>query len=137
MISSALVEGKFPKYEDVIPTDCDRVAELNTAEFLGALRRAALLTNEESKGVRFSFSNGNLTLTSRAPEQGEATIALSIDYSGEAVEIGFNPVFLLDMLRVVHTETISFAIKESNRPGLIRVGDDFVYVVMPVNLSSA
>ncbi len=136
-MSTSLVEGQFPKYRDVIPTDCDRLAEINGPEFLGALKRAALLTNEESKGVRFAFSDGNLTLSSRAPEQGEATISLPVRYSDEAMEIGFNPVFLLDVLRVAHTEDVIFALKEANRPGVIRLGDDFTYVVMPVNLSSA
>lgn len=135
MISTSLVEGQFPKYQDVVPTDCDRVTELNTAEFHSALKRAALLTNEESKGVRFSFSEGNLTLSSRAPNQGEAEIALPVIYKAEPLEIGFNPVFILELLRVAHTEQITFAVKAANRPGVIRFGEDFVYVVMPVNLS--
>jgi DNA polymerase-3 subunit beta len=96
-----------------------------------------LLTNEESKGVRFSFSEGSLTMSSRAPEQGEATICLPVDYRGEAMAIGFNPVFLLDVLRVAHTEKLTFAFKEPNRPGVLRMGDGFLHVVMPVNLSSA
>jgi DNA polymerase-3 subunit beta len=136
-VSTNLVEGQFPKYQDVVPTDLDRTAELNTTEFLGALRRASLLTNEESKGVRLSFSDGSLTLSSRAPEQGEATIAMPARFHGEAIDIGFNPVFLLEVLRVIHHEEVSFAMKEPNRPGMIRTGDDFLYVIMPVNLSSA
>ena len=136
-ISSSLVEGHFPKYQDVVPTDCDRIVELNTNEFFGALKRAALLTNEESKGVRIALSEGNLTLSSRAPEQGEATVSLPVRYSGEPMEIGFNPIFLADLLRVAHTEEIKIAFKEANRPGIISIGDEFVYVVMPVNLASA
>lgn len=137
MISTTLVEGQFPNYQDVVPTDCDQVVGLNTVEFTSALKRAALLTNEESKGVRFAFSSGNLTLSSRAPEQGEAEISLPVTYQGESLEIGFNPVFILELLRVVHTEEITFALKEANRPGVFRLGNDFLYVVMPVNLSSA
>ncbi len=136
-IGSSLIEGQFPKYQDVIPSDCNRKVELNTQEFHSALKRASLLTNEESKGVRLSFEEGNLTLSSRAPEQGEARITLPINYHGEAVDIGFNPVFLMDVLRVAHTDVISFAFSEPARPGLITLDDDFVHVVMPVNLSSA
>ena len=135
-LSTALVEGQFPKYQDVIPTDCDKVATINTVEFLGALRRASLLTSEESKGVRFAFSEGKLTLSSRAPEQGEATISIPVQYAHESLDIGFNPVFFLDVLRVVQAEQITLAVKEANRPGVIRVGDDFIYVVMPVNLAT-
>jgi len=134
LISTSLVEGRFPKYQDVIPQDCDREMEVGTAEFHSALKRAALLTNEESKGVRLSLSPGELTLSSRAPEQGEATVSLPVKYDSEPIEIGFNPVFLLDVLRVTHADQVTFAVKESSRPGVFRVDDDFVYVVMPVNL---
>ena len=137
LISTSLVEGHFPKYQDVIPEDCDRLVQLNTADFASALKQAALLTNEESKGVRLSLAEGNLTLSSRAPEQGEATVSLRVEYSGEPVDIGFNPVFLADVLRVAHADEITAAFKEAKRPGVIRIGDDFVYVVMPVNLASA
>jgi len=136
-ISSSLVEGHFPKYQDVIPSDCDRVATLNSDEFHSALKRVALLTNEESKGVRLSFGDDSLTLSSRAPEQGEATISMPVKFAGEPLEIGFNPVFISDVLRVVHADEIRFEFKEQNRPGVIREGDDFLYVVMPVNLTSA
>lgn len=137
MVSTSLVEGHFPKYEDVIPNDLDRHVRMNTNKFQGALKRAALLTNEESKGVRVSFSDGDLTLSSRAPEQGEATVSMPVEYKGDAIDIGFNPVFLLDVLRVTREDEITFSFREANRPGVISVGDKFVYVVMPVNLSSA
>lgn len=137
VVSSNLVEGHFPKYQDVIPSDCDKFIEIRVAELLSALKRAALLTNEESKGVRLAFTDGALTLSSRAPEQGEATISMPVPYKGEPLDIGFNPVFLADALRVAHTEMMTLALKEPNRPGLIRLGDAFVHVVMPVNLTSA
>ena len=137
LLVTSLVEGHFPKYQDVIPSDNDRIVHLDTGEFHSALRRAALLTNEESKGVRLKFSDGALTLSSRAPEQGEATISLPIKYTGEPTEIGFNPVFLTDALRVCHGDEVAFAFKEASRPGIIRMGNDFQHVVMPVNLSSA
>ena len=129
------MEGHFPNYQDVVPTDLDKSVEFDTQELLSAVRRAALLTNEESKGVRLSFSAGTLTLSSRAPEQGEAVIAMSVRYSGPDLEIGFNPTFLIDVLRVVSDSTVRFEFSESNRPGLFRCGDSLLYVVMPVNLS--
>jgi DNA polymerase III subunit beta len=134
-ISSVLLEGHFPKYEDVIPSDCDKRITFDTEKLLSAVRRAALLANDESKGVRCAFSEGTLTLSSRAPEQGEAVVSLPVTYSGGDLEIGFNPVFLTDVLRVVEADTVDFEFKESNRPGVFRCGDDFTYVVMPVTLS--
>ena len=133
--SSTLVEGQFPKFEEVIPTDCNKEVELSTPEFLSAVKQAALLTNEESKGVRFALSRNNLTLSSRAPEQGEAQVTMPVRYGGEAMEIGFNPIFLTDVLRVVHTESVRLRLKEPRRPGLLLSGEDLLYVIMPVNLS--
>jgi DNA polymerase-3 subunit beta len=134
-LSSSLVEGRFPKHQEVIPADSDKEVLLDTLEFQSALRRASLLTSEESKGVRLSFGDNRLTLSSRAPEQGEVTIGLGIEYRGEPMEIGFNPVFLLEVLRVAHTDKVAFRFKEPNRPGVIQLNEDFVYVVMPVSLS--
>jgi DNA polymerase-3 subunit beta len=134
-VSSSLIEGQFPNYRDVIPDDSDKQAELSTAEFLSAIRRAALLTNEESRSVRLSFDKDELTLTSRAPEQGEAMVRMLAAYQGEPVEIGFNPVFLVDVLKVVDDERVKIELKAPNRPGVIRGGGDALYVVMPLNLS--
>ena len=134
-VSSALVEGQFPRYQDVIPTDSDKKAELSRAEFLSAIRQAAVLTNEESKTVRLSFSSEELTLTSRAPEEGEATVKLLSAYQGEPIDIGFNPVFLVDILKVAESDRVTLEMKSSSRPGIVRSGPDLLYVVMPVNLS--
>jgi DNA polymerase-3 subunit beta len=134
-ISSVLVEGHFPNYHDVIPRDCTRQAELDTQEFHSAVRRAALLTNEESKGVRLSFSDDGLVLSSRAPEQGEATINVRARLHGGAIEIGFNPVYLMDALKACGGESITIEMKEPAKPGVIKSGSDFLYVVMPVTLS--
>lgn len=134
-LSSVLVEGHFPKFEDVIPNDNDKRVELNAAEFQRAIRRAALLTTHESRGVRMGFKKGELELTSRAPDQGEARVTLPVEYDAEALAIGFNPAFLLDALKAVDAETVTMEFKEPNRPGVLKVGKDFTYVVMPVNLS--
>ncbi|HVS72744.1 MAG TPA: DNA polymerase III subunit beta [Phycisphaerae bacterium] len=134
-MSTSLVEGTFPPYGDVIPKDSDKKVTLNRDRFFSAVRRAALLTNEESKGVRLAFSGGTLSISSRAPEMGEAKIDLPVEYGGEALEIGFNPTYLLDALKVADQETVTFEMKTPNKPGLLRSGPGFLYVVMPVNLS--
>jgi len=134
-MSTALVEGTFPPYNDVIPKDSDKKVTMNRDRFHSAVRRAALLTNEESKGVRLAFSSGNLSISSRAPEMGEAKIDLPVEYSGEAIDIGFNPLYLMDALKVADQENVTFELKTPNKPGLLKSGPGFLYVVMPVNLS--
>lgn len=133
-LTSNLVEGTFPPYEDVIPKDTDKKMTAATADFLSAIRRAALLTTEESKGVRMAFSKKGLVLTSRSPESGEATINFPCKYEGADVEIGFNPQFLTEALRVVDSDEISLDLTAANRPGLLKGGANFLYVIMPVNL---
>jgi DNA polymerase-3 subunit beta len=134
-LASNLVEGNFPPYKDVVPKDGDRKAMLNTDTLVSAFRRAALLTNEESKGVKMSFSKDGLTLTSRAPEMGEAEINVELpEYSGEPIEIGFNPVYMLDALKVIEEDKVNFEFKAGNKPGVLKTAGNFLYVVMPVNL---
>lgn len=135
VLASNLVEGNFPPYADVIPKDGDRKATLATDNFVSAVRRAALLTNEESKGVRMAFSKDGLTLSSRAPEMGEAEISVDLpEYAGEPVEVGFNPAYLLDALKVIDESQVHLELKAPNKPGVLRTGPNFLYVVMPVNL---
>ncbi|MBB6430217.1 DNA polymerase III subunit beta [Algisphaera agarilytica] len=136
VLVSNLVEGNFPPYADVIPKDGDKKATLATDLFISAVRRAALLTNEESKGVRMAFDAEGLTLSSRAPEMGEAEIHVPMpEYTGDAVEIGFNPAYLLDALKVIDDSQVQLELKGPNKPGVMRTGPNFLYVVMPVNLS--
>ena len=137
VLASNLVEGTFPPYEDVLPKDQDKRATLNVDILSSAVRRAALLTNEESRGVRMAFSTADksLKLSSRAPEMGEAEIEVQLDkYEGGDIEVGFNPAFIVDALKVVSGDEVIFELKAGNKPGLIKSGTDFLYVVMPVNL---
>lgn len=139
LLASNLVEGNFPPYEDVIPRDHDKKAVFNVDTLARGVRRAALLTNEESRGVRLTFTgddSGRLTLKSRAPEIGESEITVDVEtYEGDDLEIGFNPAFISDALKVVPEDQVIMELKAGNKPGLMKCGSNFLYVVMPVNLS--
>ncbi|MHC4414975.1 MAG: DNA polymerase III subunit beta [Planctomycetota bacterium] len=135
VVSSNLVEGAFPPFEDVVPREQDKKVSFDAATLGSAIKRAALLTNEESKGVRMSFADDKLTLTSRAPEMGEATVEVHLeDYKGDPLDIGFNPNFITDALNVVSADKVIVELKAPNKPGVLRTGNDFTYVLMPVNL---
>jgi DNA polymerase-3 subunit beta len=133
-ISSTLVEGNFPKYEDIIPTDCEKKVKLSAEAALSAVRRSALLTSEESRGIKLSLKRDSLVFSGRAPETGDAQVTMVVDYKGEPIEIGFNPQFLTDALRVIKTGEIELELGAADRPGLIKSGKDFLYVLMPINL---
>lgn len=137
VLSSSLVEGAFPPYEDVIPKDQDKKVTADRDELATAIREASILTNEESRGVRMNFSGKTkkLRLTSRAPEMGESEVDLSLTgYDGEDLEISFNPQFITEALKALDEQEVIIELKATNKPGLFRSGADFVYVVMPVNL---
>ncbi len=134
VISSNLVEGNFPKYEDIIPSDYDKKLTLSTEATLSAVRRSSLLTSEESRGVKLSVSKNTIVFSCRAPETGDAQIEMAVEYKGEPIEIGFNPQFLIDVLRVMHTESFELELGQADRPGLIKSGADLLYVLMPINL---
>ncbi len=137
ILSSTLVEGAFPPYEDVIPKDQDKKAVCSRDELAAAVRQASVLTNEESRGIRMAFSGKTrkVRLSSRAPEVGESEIDLGLNtYEGEDLEICFNPAFFTDVLKTVDEPEVIVELKGSNKPGVLKAGADFLYVLMPVNL---
>ena len=134
VISSNLVEGNFPKYEDIIPKDYDKKLTLSTDNVLSAVRRAALLANEDSKGIKVALDKGAMVFTSRAPETGDAQVDMAVEYDAEPIEVGFNPQFLVDVLRVLKADEFELHLGQGDRPGLIKSGSNFLYIVMPVNL---
>ncbi len=133
-LSSNRVEGQFPPYEDVLPKDADKKLTAGTADLLSATRRASLLTGEDSKGVRFALSASGLVISTRSAESGEATVNFPCKYEGADLEIGFNPQYLMEALRVADNDEVSLEMISANRPGLLRSGSNFLYVIMPVNL---
>lgn len=135
VISSNLVEGNFPKYEDIIPSDYDKKITLSTEAALSGVRRAALLTSEDSKGVKLSLKPDGLVFSGSSPEVGAAEVSMPVEYDGEAMDIGFNPQFLIDALRVIRAPQFEMELGQPDRPGVIKSGNDFLYVLMPINLS--
>lgn len=128
-----LLEGRFPKYEDVIPTDKEVTAEMEAGQLLSAVRRAAILTSDTSRGVTFSFEAGRLVLTSRAAEYGESTIRVAIGYDAKPLSIIFNPQYLEQALRVLPPETkIHLDMVDGEHAAVLRAEDDYQYVIMPL-----
>jgi DNA polymerase-3 subunit beta len=132
-LSSLVVEGIFPKYQQVIPKDCDKEITFKREALLQALRKAAFLTSEETRTVQLVMSTGTCLIEARSPDKGQAAVTLEIEYKGDQINIGFNPVYLQDALRVLSTETARLELKDASRPGVIREGQDYQYVLMPVS----
>jgi DNA polymerase-3 subunit beta len=135
VVCSNLVDGNFPKYEDIIPADYQKKIMLPTEVCLSAVKRSALLTSEESRGIKLAVGKDRLVFTGKAPETGDAEVDVAIDYKGEPIEIGFNPQFLAAALRVIKEPQFELELGQSDTPGLIKSGANFLYVLMPINLS--
>jgi DNA polymerase III subunit beta len=134
LVSSVLVEGHFPPYKEVVPKDSDKKVTLKREAFLNAIRRAALLTTEEARTVRLDFKKDLLVMTSEAPEAGKAEVKLGIEYAAADLSIAFNPTFLTDALRVMAGETVTMEMKDGTRPAVLREDNEYLYVVMPINI---
>ncbi|MGD0596217.1 MAG: DNA polymerase III subunit beta [Sedimentisphaerales bacterium] len=135
VVCSNLVEGNFPKYEDIIPADYQKKITLQTDVALSAVRRAALLTSEESRGIKLAVSKDKLVFSGKAPETGDAEVEVVVEYKGEPIEIGFNPQFLAEAIRVIREPQFELELGQSDTPGLIKAGANFLHVLMPINLS--
>ena len=117
-----------------MPKDNDIHVTMDTNSLAGAVRRAALLTSQESRGVKLTFSAGNLVITSRAPDTGEAEIRVDCNYDGDELAIGFNPGYLTDALKIIDSPEIILSLKGPQKPGVLKADGEFIYVVMPVSL---
>ncbi len=133
-LMSPTVQGNFPNYADVIPSETNRKVSLETEEFAHRIRQAALVTTEESSGVKFTFDKKTVTLSSRSPESGEAEIVCPAELNGDPMEICFNPAFMIDALRVVSSDSITVEMNAPNKPAVLKSGRNFLYVLMPVDL---
>ncbi len=133
---SKLIDGKFPDYERVIPQNHNKVITIPRTTLLQSLHRAAILTNEKFRGVRVVLAPGSLKIISSNADQEEAQEELEINYDAEALDIGFNVTYLLDVLNNVSNEAVEIRLADANSSALITLpgNDHFKYVVMPMRI---
>lgn len=134
--TSKLIDGRFPDYDRVIPKDGDQVMRVERESLRKALSRASILSNEKYRGIRLVLVEGLLRIQAHNPEQEEAEDEIEAQYTGKAMEIGFNVTYLLDVLNTVEGDSIDATFKDANSSVLIRDpgAEDALYVVMPMRL---
>ncbi len=135
-LTTKLVDGRFPEYDRVIPNDGDKVVLADRLELRQALNRTAILSNEKYRGIRVNLSSGALQLTANNPEQEEAEEVVTVDYEGDSLEVGFNVVYLQDVLGVLESDKVKLTLHDANSSALLEEpeDDDSVYVIMPMKL---
>jgi DNA polymerase-3 subunit beta len=134
LIHTKLVEGRFPPYRDIIPKKSSVKLSLPTADFLSRVRQAAIMTDDETKRVDFTFETGKVTLKAQGAETGSSEVVLELpDYAGAEVEIAFDPQYLIEMLRAIEGEpTLTLEMTDGQKPALFKIGDSYLYLVMPL-----
>lgn len=136
LLTSRLMEGNYPNYQQVIPKDGGKKISVHRAEFESALRRVSVLSKDKANAVKISFGAGKMTLFSSNPDFGEATEELPARYEGEPLNTGFNARYLLDVFSVMDGDTISLQMETPLSPCLIQEPESpgFKCVVMPIKI---
>src|SRR5713226_7846487 len=135
LIITKLIEGNYPNYRQVIPSEAKERVALAREEFLHALKRAEIMTSEKSNSVKLSFTKNNLAITANSPEVGEARESLAINYKGKEMAIAFNPKYMIDPLNALPNEEVFLELIDELSPGVFKINGPFLYVVMPMRLS--
>ena len=135
-LTSKLIDGRFPDYNRVMPTDGDNVINADRDQLRHALMRASILSNEKYRGIRLILEKNLIKLQAQNPDQEEADIEQEVVYAGDEIEIGFNVNYMLDVLNVTNSDMVQAALKDSNSSFLLTYPDqtDCKYVIMPMRL---
>ena len=136
VLSSRLIDGQFPNYRQLLPETFEHELRIASGELTEVVRRISLLAQKNAP-LRLAFDQGELTVSAQTPDVGEARESLPVAFTGEALEIGFNPEFLRAGLEAIDEGDVVLKLISPLRPGLIESGDDsrFRYLIMPIRLN--
>lgn len=135
-LTSKLIDGTFPDYERVIPKENPNTMRVDTKDFAQAVDRVSTVSADRTRSIKLAIENDRLRLTVNNPEAGSAMEELSVDYAGDALEIGFNARYLLDVAAQIDGETITFRLADPSSPTVIGDEEDerARYVLMPLRV---
>lgn len=133
-IYTRLLEGRFPGWRDVFPSRTDSAKiELPVGPFAAAVRQAAIVTSDESRGVNFTFNDGTLTLAGKTADIGQSHVELPITYDRDAITIALDPRYILDFLKVLDADkTFTLDLENGDAAAVCSTDDGYGYVVMPL-----
>jgi DNA polymerase-3 subunit beta len=136
LLTMRLVDGRFPDYQQVIPSSHTRRVRVPKEPFVKALKRTSLLAPDKAQGVRLDLQSGQLSLSANNPDLGEAREDLEVDFDGDALKVGFNFRYLLDVLSTIPEPEVELDLTDELSPGVVRgVGtEDYRAVVMPMRI---
>jgi DNA polymerase-3 subunit beta len=134
-LTTRRIDGQFPNYKQLLPETFEHELSLPREELLEVVRRTAVMAQRNSP-LRLRFAEGELTISARTQDVGEAVESLPVAYTGEPLEIGFNPEFLREGIESVDDDEVQLKLISPLRPGLIQsAASDFWYLIMPIRLA--
>jgi DNA polymerase-3 subunit beta len=136
VLSSRLIDGQFPNYNQLLPDAFEHELRISTEELRSVVGRISLMAQKNAP-LRLRFAEGELTVSAQTPDVGEASQTIPVPFAGEPFEIGFNPEFLKDGLESVASDDVILKLISPLRPGLLEAGDGsgFLYLIMPIRLN--
>ena len=129
-IITQLLEGEFPNYNQYIPEVSENVLKISREDFINSLKRALILTTQEYQGVKFQLLKDKLLITKSTPQIGELKEELNVEYKGKPLEIIFNPLYLIEVLRNLNDFEVKIELFSSEKPAVIRK-ENYIYLVLP------
>ena len=133
--TTRLLSGEYPKYQTLLPSEFNSVAELQAAAFADAVKRVALVA-ERNTPVRLTFNTGEVLLEAGTGDEAQATEAIEASFDGEEMQIAFNPQYLLDGIGAIDSDTAIISFTTPTRPAVItgkrETAPDYRYVLMPI-----
>ena len=134
VIYSRLVEGRYPNWRQVLPQRSEAIQlDMTVGPLFAALRQAAIVTDQESRGIDFTFADGMLKLEASTAEIGESQVELPISYDGESITMTMDHRYVADFCKVLDNETnIIFEIETGAAPAVLSTDDGYCYVIMPM-----
>ncbi len=135
LLASKLIDGTYPNYRQVIPTQCEERVTVEREVLLTALKRASLLTTDKSSATKLTFNDNQLVVVTTSPDVGEARETLAIKYTGKEITVAFNAEYMMDSLRNLSNDEIFVELTDDLSPGVIKCDIPFLYVLMPMRIS--
>jgi DNA polymerase-3 subunit beta len=134
ILTSRLIEGTYPNYEQVIPKGNEKKVVVDKMTFLKALKRTSIMSREKTNAVRFDLEAGKITLISMNPDIGEAREELEAQYKGDQMTVGYNARYIIDILQAMEGESVHIELQEPLSPSLLLDSDnkDYTCVIMPM-----
>ncbi len=135
-LTTKIIDGKFPDYRSVMTQNLTQTVIAERSELYDVLARTAVLTNEKSRGIRLELDQGSAKVVAHNPDQEEARDEIAVEYSGEAIEIGFNVTYLMEALRALTENKVEIRVQDGNSGCLLQSpGDETTqYLIMPMRL---